>query len=217
VTRSPALLLALCAAAGCSAIIDPGRPQGTPGLDMSRSGPPACRDGVRDGDESDVDCGGSCAACPDGKSCNGPLDCVSGLCAGAGGELGGGVCQSPPPGPDMGEAADLSQPSWPPPDLAENFPSDMAAKLPSDMAAKPPSDMAKPVQDLAQPPDLLGCGPNRGPGVLCSPCTTAADCMQCLHCNTIDHYCSPLCNTNADCPAGYFCQTICRPISGTCM
>ena len=42
----------------------------------------ACDDGEKNGDESDVDCGGSCSACADGKSCSAPTDCVSGNCEG---------------------------------------------------------------------------------------------------------------------------------------
>lgn len=39
-----------------------------------------CTNGVKDGDEGDVDCGGSCARCPDLMSCNAPADCASGSC-----------------------------------------------------------------------------------------------------------------------------------------
>jgi len=43
-----------------------------------------CSDQARSADESDVDCGGSCAAkCASGKACAGSLDCASGfVCAG---------------------------------------------------------------------------------------------------------------------------------------
>jgi hypothetical protein len=40
-----------------------------------------CSDGVKDADETDVDCGGaSCAACADGKTCLANHDCVDGVC-----------------------------------------------------------------------------------------------------------------------------------------
>jgi hypothetical protein len=40
-----------------------------------------CSDGVRNGAESDVDCGGTaCPACPLDKTCRGPSDCLSGFC-----------------------------------------------------------------------------------------------------------------------------------------
>jgi hypothetical protein len=44
-----------------------------------------CDDGVRNGNESDVDCGGSCAPCPFGKLCGSNNDCGSKACK-------GGVC-----------------------------------------------------------------------------------------------------------------------------
>lgn len=46
---------------------------------------PSCSDGLRSGDEADVDCGGSCASCGDGAMCGGNRDCDSGLC-------GAGTC-----------------------------------------------------------------------------------------------------------------------------
>ena len=47
---------------------------------------PACDDGVQNGDETDVDCGGSCGAtCESGEMCVVDGDCVSMAC-------GGGVC-----------------------------------------------------------------------------------------------------------------------------
>lgn len=48
-------------------------------------------DGVKNGSETDVDCGGEGApACADGKACAQPNDCMSGVCA-------GGRCASPSP------------------------------------------------------------------------------------------------------------------------
>jgi hypothetical protein len=41
-----------------------------------------CRDGVRNGSESDVDCGGSCAPCPAGSACSVAADCASATCEG---------------------------------------------------------------------------------------------------------------------------------------
>ncbi len=43
---------------------------------------PECTDGVLDGTEADVDCGGSCPACGVGSMCTGPSSCVTGVCAG---------------------------------------------------------------------------------------------------------------------------------------
>ena len=51
--------------------------------DMTGGGPdsPECHDGVKDGDETDVDCGGSCASCATGQFCASGADCVSSICS----------------------------------------------------------------------------------------------------------------------------------------
>ena len=49
-----------------------------------------CSDGLISGDESDVDCGGSCVACAIGWTCNQDSDCFSGFCA-------EGSCDRPTP------------------------------------------------------------------------------------------------------------------------
>lgn len=51
---------------------------------------PTASDGKKNGDESDVDCGGAAehARCADGKACKVATDCASGVCS-------GGVCQVP--------------------------------------------------------------------------------------------------------------------------
>ena len=41
----------------------------------------SCSNGAKDGDEADVDCGGStCTPCVDKKLCNADSDCMSGNC-----------------------------------------------------------------------------------------------------------------------------------------
>lgn len=47
-----------------------------------------CLDGLHNGGESDVDCGGACGACGDGDDCALSSDCLSGVCA-------SGSCQPP--------------------------------------------------------------------------------------------------------------------------
>jgi len=47
-----------------------------------------CSNGLKDGTETDVDCGGSCPKCANGKNCNIGSDCQSGVCV-------GGVCHVP--------------------------------------------------------------------------------------------------------------------------
>src|SRR4029453_13035836 len=43
--------------------------------------PPTCFDGVRNGAESDVDCGGGlCALCASGSGCVSSSDCATGIC-----------------------------------------------------------------------------------------------------------------------------------------
>jgi hypothetical protein len=61
-------------------------PNGT-GQPSCLGGASACSDGVRDGLESDVDCGGSCDPCETGKACSTASDCSSGNCS-------AGVCES---------------------------------------------------------------------------------------------------------------------------
>ncbi len=42
----------------------------------------SCIDGLQNGAETDVDCGGgTCPTCPDGSTCGGSTDCTSGVCA----------------------------------------------------------------------------------------------------------------------------------------
>jgi len=50
--------------------------------------PNFCSDGVRNVGETDVDCGGDCAACGEGMDCTDDGDCASGRCD-------GGVCAAP--------------------------------------------------------------------------------------------------------------------------
>jgi hypothetical protein len=40
-----------------------------------------CKSGVREADETDEDCGGSCDPCADGKGCSESADCTSGICS----------------------------------------------------------------------------------------------------------------------------------------
>ncbi len=46
-----------------------------------------CNNGIKDGTETDVDCGGSCAKCANGKACLVASDCQSNLCI-------DGICQT---------------------------------------------------------------------------------------------------------------------------
>jgi hypothetical protein len=41
---------------------------------------PSCNDGVRNGNETGIDCGGTCPTCPTGQPCIGNPDCTSATC-----------------------------------------------------------------------------------------------------------------------------------------
>lgn len=58
------------------------------GAMLLRAFPRTCRDGVKNGEETDVDCGGVCLRCTPGHSCRGPADCTSRLCE-------AGTCAAP--------------------------------------------------------------------------------------------------------------------------
>ena len=50
---------------------------------------PSCTDKIKNGDETDTDCGGkTCPACANGKKCDGADDCTSGVCT-------SGICAAP--------------------------------------------------------------------------------------------------------------------------
>ncbi|MCA9516427.1 MAG: hypothetical protein KC635_15915 [Myxococcales bacterium] len=42
--------------------------------------PDPCDNGAQDGDETDVDCGGSCGPCASGEACGDAADCATGIC-----------------------------------------------------------------------------------------------------------------------------------------
>ncbi len=60
-------------------------------VDVADAGP-SCSDGIKNGGESDVDCGGGlgspCPPCADAKKCGSATDCLSGVCK-------DGICQPP--------------------------------------------------------------------------------------------------------------------------
>ena len=71
--------------------------KGKKGKDQNPSPPPSgsCVDGIKNGSETDVDCGGSCPRCVDGRSCGSRNDCATALC-------NGGTCQAPNADADCG-------------------------------------------------------------------------------------------------------------------
>lgn len=51
-------------------------------VDVAPDAGPACDDNIKNGSESDVDCGGSCEPCAVAKTCAAGDDCASGICNG---------------------------------------------------------------------------------------------------------------------------------------
>jgi hypothetical protein len=85
----------------------------------------ACDDGKRNGIESDVDCGGACAPCDNGRDCTDDADCSSGSCATGtcaepsctdgkkngnetAADCGGGTCAGCGDGQECSEASDCA-------------------------------------------------------------------------------------------------------------
>src|SRR5262245_10430595 len=62
-----------------SGVVDQGKPASDAGSDQAPA--PTCSDGIKNGAESDTDCGGTCAACADGAGCAAAGDCTSGVCS----------------------------------------------------------------------------------------------------------------------------------------
>ncbi len=79
---------------GCGATLDCGT---CPPGDSCSGGTCRCSNGVRDGGEAGVDCGGTCpSACPNGTACFSPTQCTSGACVDGFccNEACGGLCRS---------------------------------------------------------------------------------------------------------------------------
>jgi hypothetical protein len=80
--RRIVLVVALAAGSGCDRSALPEIDDGGE-LDLSTSDqtPSSCNDGLRDGEETDVDCGGSrCLPCAAGRGCSVDADCLNGAC-----------------------------------------------------------------------------------------------------------------------------------------
>jgi hypothetical protein len=81
--RSGARALALLALGSSLSIVACGHGSSTSGAGGSAGSLPVggpCANGVRDPSETDVDCGGACPHCVDGRACAAPSDCASGAC-----------------------------------------------------------------------------------------------------------------------------------------
>ena len=68
---------AACRGEDCGFDCDPGYVANGNSCDAP---PPGCTDGVKNGSETDVDCGGTCPRCSSGKGCNIGADCLTAAC-----------------------------------------------------------------------------------------------------------------------------------------
>lgn len=74
---------AMCAANGATCMTNAGCCSGVCTNGVCSTAASTCMDGMQDGSESDVDCGGGmCVACAAGKKCFANSDCVTGSCKG---------------------------------------------------------------------------------------------------------------------------------------
>ncbi len=67
-------------------------PSGVCNVARGECDPASCTDGVKNGQETDIDCGGGCKPCDSDKACKAGGDCTSGVCADKG---TGQKCQPP--------------------------------------------------------------------------------------------------------------------------
>ncbi|HLT36875.1 MAG TPA: hypothetical protein VK034_11340, partial [Enhygromyxa sp.] len=87
---APLVFAVACACLGPNPFLDDDE---TTTVDQTGDGdgdgePGSCTDNVKNGDETAIDCGGSCPPCDDGLACVEPSDCSSGVCVGE-------ICQAP--------------------------------------------------------------------------------------------------------------------------
>ncbi|MBX3158730.1 MAG: VCBS repeat-containing protein [Deltaproteobacteria bacterium] len=94
-----AFLILCCGVVGCDAV--PAEVVPTP-LDAAEvplptpDAAPPCANGVADVGESDVDCGGVCGACANGRRCTAAADCLGGYCVALTGRCGRAVAFAAP-------------------------------------------------------------------------------------------------------------------------
>jgi hypothetical protein len=144
-----------------------------------------CQDGVKDGDETDIDCGGTtCAPCEGGKTCNADSDCAPEVPACVSGACCVGTCENGP--------------------CTACGPTGQCVKVPP--GASDPNMYCP--SGTACGSATLGCVGKAG--AVCNPATGGADCLS-GSCPVATKTCSrggvgKPCNTNADCTSGN-CQS----------
>lgn len=195
-----------------------------------------CRDGTRDGDESDVDCGGSCGPCSPGGGCSQASDCGSGMACGfSNGACFGGVrakrvcwpaqCEDGID-PEAGECGQANSPCGQNCACVTSCDSSSSNTCPAgEQCAK---GMGGPLG--ASTPDVCldpSCPSNSPPlcggdGTLCGPCICTPGCSHAT-CASPGDGCGglcpavcpiggsgsggPNCTTDLTCPAGAVCLT----------
>ncbi|RME53181.1 hypothetical protein D6783_02755 [Candidatus Woesearchaeota archaeon] len=154
------------------------------------STPSTCTNNIQDGDETDIDCGGSCIPCEDGSTCQQPSDCLSASC-----NPQTFLCQPPSCHNNFkdGEETDVDcgGPSCQPcqPGSACDAPADCTSTVCENNACQAPS-----CQDSVQNGEEtdVDCG-----GPSCQPCPENFKCKTHDDCST--KYCDEYsyCSTNA--------------------
>jgi len=156
---------------------------------------PSCEDGIQNQDETDVDCGGSCPKCDNGKTCMGNGDCATDLCD-------QGTCASMP-----GETCDdgLQNQDESDVDCGGSCPT----KCPEMRACRAPSD----------------CATNECIGDVCVPEQTCSDGIKnqdetdvdCGGATSMCPRCMPdaACTDGPDCDSGFCILGVCQA-AGSC-
>mgnify|MGYP001328115280 CR=1 FL=1 len=164
-----ALVSTLLLLAACSGVDNVSPTDGSGGTTTTTgANTPAPADGVRNGDETDVDCGGSAAArCAEGKQCREGSDCATGSCR-------GGKCAAPAPddGAKNGDETDVDCGGSKAPKCADG----KACKAHADCASDACNHAGKCVADKSctghAGGDTCGAGETGDPGAKHESCCT---------------------------------------------
>ncbi len=169
-----------------------------------------CADQVRDGDETDVDCGGACGACAIGKLCLVATDCGTGFCSVStcaakppgmtcsdNSQCGSGICGADGKGNCCAAAcaAGSGVCAW------TGCDGTGACTFPSTMIACQPQSCVAATLTRHYCDGVGGCA------------TDTLTCPNLLACASATS-CSPSCAGDGDCVPGYYCSNGCHPKGG---
>jgi hypothetical protein len=180
--------------------------------------PPTCSDGVRNGGETAVDCGGpTCPRCATGLGCSGAADCLSGVCTAA-------TCRAPAcdDGVKNGTETGTDCGGGTCPDCADGLgcagPGDCLSGVCSATLCVPPSCVDN-VNNGAETdvdcggPSCLGCAQGQ-------TCLVGADCASqlCEGSTCVVHAAGRPCASNGQCGTGFCADGLCcdSACDGTC-